>query len=246
MHVRPHRKPTTHHHPLRDLHEGLRYAFGSPPIRTLLLLMATVTILGMAQSTLMPLMAVRLHGQVRGGERTYGFLLCASGCGAFVSSIYLASRRSVVGLGRVIAAAVIILGLAIIAFSLSPYLWLSLPLLVAMGGMWLMNVASGNTVLQTIVDDDKRGRVMSLFAMCFVGMSPFGALLAGKVAERIGVPLTLSLSGLGCLVAGLIFVTRLPRLRPLVHGIYIKKGILPEVAAAIQATEPLPSRTPEG
>jgi predicted MFS family arabinose efflux permease len=243
MHVKPRARPLVHRHPLHDFKEGLRYAFGSPPIRTLLLLIAIVSLLGMSQSTLMPIMANRI---LNGHARTFGMLLCASGCGAFVGSIYLAGRRTVVGLGRVIAVAILLFGLAIIGFSYSTHLWLSLPLLVVMGGMWLVQIASGNTILQTIVDDDKRGRIMSLFAVAFIGMAPFGALLAGRVATHLGAPRTLRLSGLGCLIAGLIYLTRLRALRPLVHGIYIKKGILPEVAAAMQATEPLPSSPPEG
>jgi MFS family permease len=243
MHVKFTVSTAPRKHPLREFTDGFRYAFGFAPIRTLLMLVAVVSLMAMSQSTLMPIMANKV---LHGAERVYGLLLGASGFGAFVGSIYLASRRSVIGLGRVIAIALLTLGAGMIAFSTSRSLWISLPLLTVMGAAFVVQFAACNTVLQTIVDDDKRGRVMSLFAMCFMGMSPFGALLAGMLGDRLGAPRTLAVAGVVCLIAGLFFSLSLRGLRPLVRGIYIKKGILPEVATAMQATESMSAGTQEG
>lgn len=243
MRVKPHATGKLHKHPIHEFKEGFRYAFGFAPIRTLLLVVALVSLMAMSQSTLMPLMADRVLG---GRERVYGLLLCASGFGAFIGSIYLAWRRTVLGLGRVIAVGIFVFGAGMIAFAESRWMWLSMPLLTVMGAAMVVQFAACNTVLQTIVDDDKRGRVMSLFAMCFMGMSPFGALLAGIIADRIQAPLTLAVTGAGCVAAGILFSYRLPSLRPLVRGIYVKKGIIPEVASGMQATETMSAGTLEG
>jgi len=242
MHVKPAIVARKGTRMLHSFTEGLRYALGFPPIRTLLALVAVTSLMIMSQSVLMPIFADKVLG---GRERSLGMLLGASGLGAFMGSIYLASRRTVVGLGRVIAAACSMLGVGVMLFAVSTNLYLSLGLLTVSGFGMVVEMASANTVLQTLVDDDKRGRVMSLFTMAFLGVAPFGSLLAGAVADRIGPQWTLVIAGGTCFCAGLTFATRLPALRPYIRPIYVQRGILPEVATGIQTTAALASSTHE-
>jgi predicted MFS family arabinose efflux permease len=217
---------------LRGVIEGFSYAFGFPPIRAILFLIAVVGLLGMPHAVLMPVFA---RDVLNGGPHTLGFLMAASGVGALVGAVYLASRPSVRGLGRVIAAMGVLAGLALAAFSSSRILWLSLLAMACIGFAILVLTASSNTVLQTIVDDDKRGRIMSLYAMAFLGFTPIGSLLAGALANRFGAPVTVLIGGAGCLVAGLAFFRKLPALREMVLPIYVEKGVVSEVAAGLQA-----------
>jgi MFS family permease len=221
---------------LGQLKEGFRYAWGFVPVRVLLLLMALLSLTGMpALSVLMPIFADELGGAGR-GPQTLGLLMGASGLGALGGAVYLASRRSVVGLGAVIAAGSAVFGLAIIAFAFSRHLAASLPIVALVGLGMLINFASANTLLQTLVDDDKRGRVMSFFSMAFVGMTPFGNLIAGALASRLGpgtlgASRTLMICGTICLVAAAVFARMLPRLREVVRPVYVRKGILPDEVA---------------
>ena len=220
---------------LEGLKEGFTYAFGFAPIRSILLLIALVGLMGTPYIVLMPIFATEV---LHGGPHTFGFLMGASGVGALVGAVYLASRKSVRGLGRIIALAACILGIGLIAFSLSHIFWFSLLMMLLTGFGMIVQMASSNTVLQTIVDDDKRGRVMSLYTMAFMGMSPFGSLLAGGVAREIGAPNTLLLGGIACVLGSLLFARKLPALREIVRPIYVRMGIIPEVAKGIQtATE---------
>jgi MFS family permease len=212
------------------LKEGFAYAFGSAPIRSILLLLSLVSLVGMPYTVLMPVIAKEV---LHGGSRTYGFLMAAAGVGALAGAGYLASRRSVRGLVRTIALAGSVFGAGLICFSFSRILWLSLGLMVLTGFGMMVQMASSNTVIQTIVDDDKRGRVMSFYAMTFAGMAPFGSLLAGWMAQRIGAPLTLAIGGACCIAGGVAFASRLPMLRRIVRPIYVSKGIIPEVATGI-------------
>jgi len=214
--------------------QGLRYAFGSVPIRTLLVTVAVTSLTSMSQSTLMPIFAARV---LDGGERTYGWLLGATGVGALAGSLYLASRRSVLGLGRVIAVGCALAGIGMTGFAWSTSIWLSMPLLAVVGFSLVSSMAACNTVLQTIVDDDKRGRVMALFTMAFLGVAPLGSLAGGTIATFVGAPLTVTFCGLGCLAMAGVFMLRLPTLRPLLRPIYQSKGILPQVAKGLQNTE---------
>jgi MFS family permease len=224
MTVKPH-PPATRHPPiLEGLRDGLRYAFGFPPIRAVLLLMALASLVGMPYATLLPIFAKTI---LHGDSHTYGFLLGATGVGAVTGAIYLATRTSPVGLGRVIAGGAMVFGIGLIALGTSHMLWLSLVLMVVVGLGMMLQIVSTNTVLQTIVEDDKRGRVMSLYAMAFLGMTPFGSLLAGGLATWIGAPWTVVLGGTACLLGGALFASQLPALRPLVRPIYQQKGILP-------------------
>lgn len=218
------------------LKEGVQYAFGFRPIRVLLVMVAVTSVASMSQSVLMPIFADQTIG---GGERTLGVLLGSSGFGALVGSLYLASRRTVIGLGRLVAAASCLLGTGLIVFAFSQYFALSIFALVAAGFALVVQMASCNTLLQTIVDDDKRGRVMSLFAMSLMGMAPFGSLLAGWIANNLGPTWALTISGVICITMGILFAVRLPNIRPMVRAIYVKKGILPPIADGIQAAADL-------
>jgi MFS family permease len=212
---------------LAELYEGWRYVVDSVPIRSILLLLALVSLVGMPYTVLMPIFASDI---LHGGAHTLGFLMAASGVGAFASGVSLALRKSIVGLGRMIFLSAAIFGAALAAFSLSRTLWLSLILVPLTGFGMMQQMAASNTILQTIVHDEKRGRVMAFYSMAFVGMAPFGSLLAGFLAARIGAPKTLALGGVLCVAASLWFARQLPKIRELVRPIYRKLGILPEIA----------------
>jgi MFS family permease len=165
---------------------------------------------------------------LHGGPNTLGFLMSAVGVGALVGTVSLTMRKSIVGLGRRIAIATALCGAALIAFALSQWLWLSIAILPFLGFGLMQQMAPSNTILQTIVDDEKRGRVMSFYSMAFLGMAPFGSLLAGNLAAKIGAPRTLMVNGAACLVGSLWFAQRLPAIRKVVRPIYVRMGILPE------------------
>jgi MFS family permease len=217
---------------LRRLAEGFRYAFGFGPIRSLLLLVATVSLLGMPFSVLLPIVATEILG---GGPRTLGVLMAAIGLGALGGALFLAARSSVLGLGRVIVAAATLFGSSLFLLAFARSAFVAVPLLVMAGFGMMAQMASSNTVLQTVVDDDKRGRVMSFYTMAFMGTAPFGGLMMGAFAQRFGVPVAIGLGGAARVVAAFVFGTRLPVLRALVRPIYEAAGILPEVARGIQS-----------
>jgi MFS family permease len=153
--------------------------------------------------------------------------------------MFLASRTTVLGLGKYIPLMAGVFGAGLVAFSFSRALWLSLALMVATGLGFMVQMAASNTVLQTIVDEDKRGRVMSFYTMAFMGTAPFGSLLAGWVADRIGAPSTLMFGGVGCVLGALWFARSLPALRREVRPIYVRIGILPAVARGINESAEL-------
>jgi MFS family permease len=217
---------------ITELVEGFRYAAGFGPIRAVLILLALVSLMGMPYTVLMPVIAGKtLHGDAG----TLGWLMALSGLGALGGALYLAARRTVLGLGKVIVLAASTFGVALIAFGLSRSLWLSLVLMVPVGAGMMIHMASSNTIVQTLVDEDKRGRVMSFYAMAFFGTAPFGSLLAGVLAERVGAPVTVMIGGAACIVGALLFATRLPGLRAQVRPIYRRMGILPEIAEGLQS-----------
>jgi MFS family permease len=224
-----------------ELAEGFRYAMGFAPIRALLGMLALVSLMGMPYAVLMPIVATRV---LHGGAHTLGFLMAASGLGALVGAVYLAGRRSVLGLGRIIATAVMALGGGLIVLSQSRLQWLSLAIMPVVGAGMMVQLASSNTVLQTIVEEGKRGRVMSLYAMAFVGVAPFGSLIAGGLAQRFGAPVALLVGGSACIAGAAAFLSRLPALRRLVRPIYVRLGIIPEIAAGLQSASQL-TRPPE-
>jgi MFS family permease len=215
---------------LHELREGLVYAFGSPAIRALLLLLAVVSLAAMPLSVLMPVFAKEV---LHGGPGTLGMLTAAMGLGALGGALVLAARKSVLGLGRLIAWASSVVGLGLFGFALSGELWLSLVLLAITGFAMMMGMAASNTILQTIVEDDKRGRVMSLYTMAFLGTAPLGSLLAGFLASHVGAVPTVQAAGAVCLAGSLVFARRLPALRRVVHPIYQRIGVLPEATSAV-------------
>lgn len=222
---------TTPSSTLDDLVEGVRYAAGFPPIWAVLLLVALVSLWGMPYAVLMPIFAAEV---LHGGAHTLGLLMTAPGIGALIATIYLASRKTILGAGVRIAAGAAIFSGGLIAVALTHHL---LPALIALGFAGLgiiVQLATSNTVLQTIVDDDKRGRVMSLYTMAFMGMAPFGSVLGGALAHHIGVPTTLLLGGIVCVGGALLFAIKIPVLRPMVLPIYARKGIIPEIATGLQ------------
>lgn len=211
------------HRVWQKLKEGFAYAFGFPPIRSILLLIALVSFMGMPYTVLAPIFATEI---LRGGAETLGFLMAASGLGALIAAVYLSSRSTVLGLGKIIAAAPALFGISLIIFAFSHVLWVSLIAMLFVGGSLILQSTSSNTLLQTIVDEDKRGRVMSLYTVAFISMVTFGNLLAGAVAARIGAPNTLAIGGVACIIGSLLFVRQLPILRQSVRPIYQRIGIL--------------------
>jgi MFS family permease len=219
-------------HVLVELAEGFRYVAGSPPIRTVLLLLALVSLMGMPYTVLMPVVASTV---LHGGSGTFSVLMAATGVGALCGTVYLGSRRTVLGLGRVIGVAAILFGGGLMLFAGSRWLWASLPLLFMVGFGMMVQMASSNTILQTIVDEDKRGRVMSFYTIAFFGTVPFGSLIAGGLAKTLGAPITLAVGGAACIVGGLLFFRQLPELRRHIRPIYARLGILPEIAEGLQS-----------
>ncbi|MBV9746595.1 MAG: MFS transporter, partial [Acidobacteriia bacterium] len=219
-----------------ELEEGWRYVTSSVPIRSLLSLLALTSLVGMPYTVLMPIFASRI---LHGGAHTLGFLMAASGAGALVSAAMLAVRKSVIGLGRMIAIATAVFGIALIAFSFSRWFLLSLALMPLTGFGFMQQMAATNTILQTIVEDEKRGRVMAYYAMAFQGIAPFGSLLGGAIAGRIGAPATLAIGGAICLLGAIWFSRWLPTIRDFIRPIYRQLGILPELAMGVQQASAL-------
>jgi MFS family permease len=209
---------------LTELKAGWTYVSEFVPIRTILMLFAVISLMGMPFVVLMPIFAARV---LHGGPHTLGFLMGAMGVGALVSALSLAARRSVRGLIRMIPVAAAVFGLGLIGFGLSRVFWLSM-IMVMIAGMGMMQgMAGSNTVIQTLVPEDKRGRVMSYYTMAFMGMAPFGSLLAGTMANAVGAPWTVTLNGAVVVLGGIWFATRLPALRLVIRPIYREMGILP-------------------
>jgi MFS family permease len=221
---------------ISELRDGWQYIVHFAPVRFILLLLALVSLLGMPYSVLMPIFA----GQVlKGGAHTLGFLMAASGLGALTGAIILAARKSVLGLGKMIPVATAVFGIGLMGFSQSHRLWLSIFLLFAAGYGMMTEMAVSNTLLQTILPDERRGRVMSYYTMAFVGMTPFGSLLAGSLADKFGAPVTVLISGLLCASGAAWFATRLKELRKIVRPIYTELGIIQEVAHGLETASSL-------
>jgi MFS family permease len=227
----------------QGLREGFAYAFGFAPIRNMLLLIAMVSLASMAYSVLMPLIATQVLG---GDSWTYGLLTISSGTGALTGAVYLASRKSVLGLGRWIRTMPALLGLALLLFSFSETLWLSMAVLGVAGFATMVTMGACNTVVQTIVEDDKRGRVMSLYTMAFMGMAPLGSLLGGLVASYYGPASAIRFSGSLCLVGAIVFALRFQRVREMVRPIYVHMGILPEMPSGVYPAVSPPSPMEDG
>jgi len=208
---------------LDELRAGFDYVTRFAPISTALLLLALVSTMGMPYTVLMPAVAAKV---LHGGPHTLGLLMTASGCGALCGAIYLATRRTVVGLGRAIAVAAALFGVGLIVFGASRSLWLSLLVLPVIGAGFMVALAATNTIVQTITEEHLRGRVMAFYTMAFLGTAPIGSLMAGVLASRIGEPLTIVVGGVACVLGAAWFASRLPRLRELVRPIYMRQGII--------------------
>ncbi|MGE3510128.1 MAG: MFS transporter [Vicinamibacterales bacterium] len=217
--------------------EGWSYVFGFAPVRAIITLLAVSSLVGVPYTVLMPVFA----GDVlHGGPETFGFLMTAAGFGALLGAVWLASRTSVVHLSRMIPIAAGLFGSGLIGLSLTRQLWLSLLCMVCTGFGVMVQAASSNTVLQTVVPDDKRGRVMSFFLMAYLGMAPLGSLIAGALSGRIGVPMTLLVGGGACLAGALWFAGGLPSFHATLRPVYEELGVIP----AAQAHSSSPARPP--
>jgi MFS family permease len=207
-----------------QMREGWDYVRTFRPIRTILLLFALLSLMGYSYAVLLPIFA----GEVlHGGAYTLGWLTAASGIGALVSGLSLAVRKSVVGLTRILQVAAALLGAALILFGLSHTLWLSLVLMVFVGFGLMQGASVSNTIVQSLVTEDKRARVMGYYTMAFFGAAPFGSLLAGALAHRIGAPHTVILTGSCCVAGSFWFAFELPKVRAAMRPIYQKMGLLP-------------------
>jgi MFS family permease len=227
---------------VQELAEGWRYVAGSPAIRSILILLAVVSVTGMPYTVLMPVVAVDL---LHGGAHTLGFLMAMSGVGALASAIGLALRRTVLGLGKRIAISAALFGGGLMVLGFSRSLTISLLLMVVTGFGVMQQMAASNTILQTIAADDKRGRVMSFYTLAILGMNPIGSLLAGGVAARVGVPVTMIGAGAICLAGAVWFYWKLPEIRSVIRPIYRELGILPQIAEGIESATILQT-PPEG
>lgn len=218
-------RPRSDKHVWHELTEGWRYVTGSVPIRTILVFLAVIGIVGAPYTVLTPMIAGRILG---GDAHTLGFLMAASGVGALTCAMGLVLRKSVVGLARLMAMAVAMFGVGCVFLGLSQWFWISI-VLMAITGYGLMNqIVASNTIVQTVVEDSKRGRVMSFYTIALLGSAPIGSLLSGSLAARIGVQATFVASGMACAVAALWFWRQLPEIRQAIRPRYVELGILPE------------------
>jgi MFS family permease len=231
--ARPHRAETWAE--LRShLQQGFRYVIGFDAIRSVLMLLALVNLFGTTNMVLLPIYAGDvLHGDAH----TYGLLVGSIGVGALIGAMYMAARRTVLGLGRVIVVALSLFCASLVALALTRNQWLAVPILAATGFGMMVHMASSNTIVQTLVDPAMRGRVMSFYTVAFMGSAPLGSLLLGWSASRIGAPWTTGLSSLVCLGAAAFFARKLPELRRQVHPIYARMGVIPEVAEGLREAE---------
>jgi MFS family permease len=223
---------------LSSIREGFGYAFGFAPIRDMLIVLGVVSLVGVPYVVLLPVFA----GGVLGGDaRTLGLLTSCAGLGALLGALWLAARDTLLGLGHVVARATA--ACALVVFALSRSLWIACPALVVVGGAVMLTTASSNTVIQTLVSERMRGRVMSLYALSFVGVTPIGSLAGGAIAESFGGPLTVAVGGIGCLALAFWFGRRLEPLRAEVLPAYARLGVLPEVARGLESATELRPKT---
>jgi MFS family permease len=219
---------------LQELREGWDYVTGFRPIRIVLLILALTCLMGWPYSVLLPVFAAKvLHGDAH----TLGWLSAASGVGAFSSALALAMRKSIKGLTRTLQGAVALLGIGLILFGLSHVLWLSLPLMVIVGFGLIQAAAVCNTIIQSLVPDDKRARVMGYYTMAFFGAAPFGSLMSGALAQHIGAPYTVMMTGAFCIAGAIWFTLQLPKIRPDMRASYREKELSATRAAAEEARE---------
>ena len=208
---------------LEEMRQGWSYVSTFLPIRTLLLFFAVIGLMGYSYTVLLPVFASQV---LHGGPTTLGWLTSASGIGALISTLTLALRKSVVGLTRMVQIAGTLLGLALILFGLSHVLWLSLPLMVLVGFGLMQSVTGINTILQSLVSEDMRGRVMSYYTMAFFGGAPIGSLLASALANWMGAPVAVGLTGAACVIGSIWFALELPKVTAAMRPIYVERGLL--------------------
>lgn len=225
MRVKRDAQPQKHAGMVEQLREGWTYVSGFKAIRSILLLFAVLSLMGWPFIVLMPLFAAQV---LHGGPHTLGFLMGAVGVGSLVSALSLVARKSVRGLTKMIPIAAVAFGVGLILFGLSRSLWLSMVLMLLTGFGMMQGLTSSNTIIQTLVDEKMRGRVMSYYTMAFVGMAPFGSLLAGALASWIGAPRTVMVSGAVCIAGAMWFWTKLPGIRKEMRPIYERLGIVPQ------------------
>ena len=227
---------------IRRLADGWQFASRTTPIRALLLLLGFISLVGMPYATLMPIFADRI---LNGGPQGLGILLGASGMGALGGAIALASRRDVRGLGRWVARAAMTFGGFLILFAMSRTFWLSALLLIGVGATMIVQMAASNTLIQVMVPDELRGRVMALYSMMFMGMAPFGALLAGALAERFTAPTAVGLGGAVAMVGGAMFAMRLPKMRVEARRLMVESEMIGgDPVEELMAHEPITPRKP--
>lgn len=206
-------------HVFKELIDGFNYTFGYAPIKHLIILLTISSLLGMSYSVLMPVFTKEI---LHGGSHTYGFLMGAAGVGALIGAIYLASRESVIRLGRIVPFSAMLFGISLIALSFSRNIPLSLVLMFFIGLGMMTQTAASNTILQTITDDDKRGRVMGFYSLAIMGTAPFGSLIAGGMAKVVGAPLTILFVGSATVIGAFFFLKELPELKKIVQPVYLK------------------------
>src|SRR5262245_22047470 len=229
-------EPKARQNIFNELREGFGYIRGFAPIRSILTLIAAFSLLGFPYTVLLPVFASTV---LHGGPHTLGFLTAASGTGALISAITLALRKTIVGLGKMISLVTFTFGAALIALGISKTLWLSLPLMLMTGFSMMQMMAASNTIMQTILEPDKRGRVMSFYSLSFMGILPFGSLISGALADRFAAPATVIVGGALCIVVATWFSMQLKHVRRIARPIYIQLGIIPEVAEGLQAAASL-------
>jgi len=218
---------------LKELKDGWIYTFGFQPIKHLIILLGISSLMGMSYSVLMPVYAKEI---LHGGSHTFGFLMGAAGFGALSGALYLASRKTVIKLGSIVPASALLFGTGLIILSFSTVFSLSLVLMVFIGLGMMMQTAASNIIIQTITDDDKRGRVMGFYSMAIMGTAPFGSLIAGWLAKVIGTPWTIFTGGAATIIGALFFLRKLPELKKDVWPVYIRLGIVSDKAEVILPT----------
>lgn len=207
-----------------ELADGFRWVFGLMPARRLILLVAAISFFSAPWQPLMPIVAAERFG---GDSRTFGFLIGAVGGGALCGTLFLAFRSSVRGLGKMIAGASLTAGIGLTLFAVAPRLWIALAILPVLGFGIIVAAASTNTILQTIADEDKRARIISIYVMIFLGMSPIGNFIAGALAEWIGARWTLVAYGLLLTLSAGLFIRGYSTWRKAMHPVYVRQGVIP-------------------
>jgi MFS family permease len=227
---------------LEGLREGFLYVFHFLPIRVILLTCCTASMMGSSYNVILPEYTVQI---LQGNARTLGLMSAGAGLGALGGALFLAARSSVLGLGRWIWIALVLMGIGFIAFAWATQFWMAFAALIVIGFGLMVQIAASNTLLQTIVEEDKRGRVMSFFTMAFLGMAPFGSLFTGYLVGAQGIPFAFIMIGCVCLVSALAFFVLLPGLRELIHPIYVRLNIISPLVAGIEAASELKLLTKE-